>query len=182
MLRPTARTKRGFGNRDEQRASHHGFVSGAGSSMLDVGPDPFRRLGSSGRPAIDGLEAQSGPVGRRDSCAVARHRHPLPVTQAMEDEFPSGSVPQRLLCIDEVLERTDLGRLLDELTEPAYGGLRGRRWHCPLPAHDDRHPSVSMFTDRGGHQRWRCWRTPATPRPKGVGPHCRQSRGAPAAR
>jgi hypothetical protein len=30
-------------------------------------------------------------------------------------------------------------------------------WHCPLLSHDDRHPSVSMFTDRAGHQRWRCW-------------------------
>jgi hypothetical protein len=59
--------------------------------------------------------------------------------------------------IDEVLARIDLGALLDVLATPADGAMRGRRWHCPLPSHDDRHPSVSMFTDHAGHQRWRCW-------------------------
>jgi hypothetical protein len=59
--------------------------------------------------------------------------------------------------IDEVLQRCNLAVLLDELATPADGALRGRRWHCPLPSHEDQHPSVSMFTDRAGHQRWRCW-------------------------
>jgi hypothetical protein len=68
----------------------------------------------------------------------------------------SASLPGRWR-IDDVLDRTELDRLLDELAEPAAGALRGRRWHCPLLSHDDRHPSVSMFTDRAGHQRWRCW-------------------------
>ena len=34
---------------------------------------------------------------------------------------------------------------------------RGRRWHCPLPAHEDNHASVTIHTDHRGHQRWRCW-------------------------
>ena len=44
---------------------------------------------------------------------------------------------------------------------------RGRRWHCPIAGHDDEHPSVTMYTDSHGHQRWRCWSgddpTAATP-------------------
>ena len=75
----------------------------------------------------------------------------------MEDQYGSGVGSPGRWRIDDVLERTDLGRLLDELAEPADGALRGRRWHCPLAAHEDRHPSVSMFIDRTGHQRWRCW-------------------------
>jgi hypothetical protein len=59
--------------------------------------------------------------------------------------------------IDELLARSDLAALLDQLARPADGAMRGRRWHCPLSDHDDHHPSVSMFTDRTGHQRWRCW-------------------------
>jgi hypothetical protein len=75
----------------------------------------------------------------------------------MEDEFGSGVVEHRRWRIEEVLKRTDLGPSLDELADPADGGLRGRRWHCPLASHEDRHPSVSMFTDQAGHQLWRCW-------------------------
>ncbi|MFP5487410.1 MAG: toprim domain-containing protein [Acidimicrobiia bacterium] len=59
--------------------------------------------------------------------------------------------------IDDVLARTDLDRLLDELAEPATHQVRGRRWHCPLPDHDDQHPSVTMHSDHRGHERWRCW-------------------------
>ena len=59
--------------------------------------------------------------------------------------------------IDDVLARTDLGQLLDELAVPATLQFRGRRWHCPLPDHDDQHPSVTMHTDHRGHERWRCW-------------------------
>lgn len=59
--------------------------------------------------------------------------------------------------IEDVLARTDLGQLLDELAVPATHKFRGRRWHCPLPDHDDQHPSVTMHTDHRGHERWRCW-------------------------
>lgn len=59
--------------------------------------------------------------------------------------------------VDDVLARTDLAALLDELTEPAAHTLRGRRWHCPMPDHDDHHPSVTIRTDHHGHERWRCW-------------------------
>jgi Toprim-like len=59
--------------------------------------------------------------------------------------------------IDDVLARTDLANLLDQLAEPAMFTTRGRRWHCPLPDHDDHHASVTIHTDHRGHQRWRCW-------------------------
>jgi hypothetical protein len=59
--------------------------------------------------------------------------------------------------IDDVLARTDLADLLDQLAEPAMFATRGRRWHCPLPDHDDHHASVTIHTDHRGHQRWRCW-------------------------
>lgn len=59
--------------------------------------------------------------------------------------------------IADVLDRTDLARLLDDIAQPATHNVRGRRWHCPLPDHDDRHPSVTMHTDHRGHERWRCW-------------------------
>lgn len=59
--------------------------------------------------------------------------------------------------IDEVLARTDLARLLDEVAQPGTSATRGRRWHCPVPDHDDIHASVTMHTDHRGHERWRCW-------------------------
>ncbi len=59
--------------------------------------------------------------------------------------------------IEDVLARTDLAQLLDEYTTPALRSLRGRRWHCPDPHHDDHRPSVTMRTDHRGHERWRCW-------------------------
>jgi DNA primase len=59
--------------------------------------------------------------------------------------------------IGEVLERTDLPALLDQLTAPATRLGPGRRWHCPVPDHDDVHASVTVFRDRHGHERWRCW-------------------------
>lgn len=59
--------------------------------------------------------------------------------------------------IADVLSRTDLAALLDELAVPGSYSHRGRRWHCPMPGHDDQHPSVSLRTDRNGHERWRCW-------------------------
>jgi hypothetical protein len=59
--------------------------------------------------------------------------------------------------IDDVLARTDLADLLDQLAEPAMFATLGRRWHCPLPDHDDHHASVTIHTDHRGHQRWRCW-------------------------
>ena len=48
--------------------------------------------------------------------------------------------------IADVLARTDLGRLLDELAIPGTHNIRGRRWHCPMPDHDDHHASVTIHT------------------------------------
>jgi len=59
--------------------------------------------------------------------------------------------------IADVLARTDLSQLLDELATPATRNIRGRRWHCPMPDHDDQHASVTLHTDHRGHERWRCW-------------------------
>jgi hypothetical protein len=69
------------------------------------------------------------------------------------------SAPDRRIHWDigEVLDRTHLADLLDELTQPALRLGPGRRWHCPVPDHDDVHASVTMFRDRHGHERWRCW-------------------------
>lgn len=59
--------------------------------------------------------------------------------------------------IEQVLDRVDLLSLLDELTEPAGRSGPGRKWHCPMPNHEDHRASVTMFRDRSGHERWRCW-------------------------
>ena len=59
--------------------------------------------------------------------------------------------------IADVLARTELGGLLDEFSEPASRSGPGRRWHCPMPDHDDHRASVSMHRDNHGHERWRCW-------------------------
>jgi DNA primase len=59
--------------------------------------------------------------------------------------------------IDDVLARTDLAQLLDQVTEPATQSVRGRKWHCPIQGHDDTHASVTIHTDHRGHERWRCW-------------------------
>jgi DNA primase len=58
---------------------------------------------------------------------------------------------------DEVLARTDLAGLLDELCGPREGSGHRARWHCPMPDHPDEHPSVTVSQDRRGTQRWHCW-------------------------
>ena len=59
--------------------------------------------------------------------------------------------------IEDVLARTELSSLLDQVSTPATETIRGRRWHCPIEGHDDQHASVTMHTDHHGHERWRCW-------------------------
>src|SRR4051794_5891541 len=59
---------------------------------------------------------------------------------------------------DDLLRRIDLVALLDELSPtPAARLGASARWRCIDPHHDDHHPSISMFTDRRGIERWRCW-------------------------
>ena len=58
---------------------------------------------------------------------------------------------------EELLARTDLRALLDELSGSATGPGRTARWRCPSIDHDDVHPSVTLRTDRRGIERWRCW-------------------------
>jgi hypothetical protein len=60
---------------------------------------------------------------------------------------------------DEVLARTDLGVLADELLGPHRGRGRSATWPCPDPGHGPqtgRTPPVSMFTSSSGQERWRC--------------------------
>ena len=59
---------------------------------------------------------------------------------------------------DDLLRRTDLAALLDDLS-PAPATRLGptARWHCIDPGHDDQHPSITMFVDRHGVERWKCW-------------------------
>ena len=59
---------------------------------------------------------------------------------------------------DDLLRRTDLAALLGELSPSPPTRLgHNARWRCIDPGHDDQHPSITMFTDRRGIQRWRCW-------------------------
>jgi Toprim-like len=57
----------------------------------------------------------------------------------------------------EVLDRTDLAELLTSLSGPPTGSGRSARWSCFSPDHVDDNPSVSMFVDGKGVERWRCW-------------------------
>ena len=59
--------------------------------------------------------------------------------------------------IREILDRTDLAALLTELSGPPHGQGHRRRWPCIAPDHPDEHPSITMFVDRNGVERWRCW-------------------------
>jgi DNA primase len=59
---------------------------------------------------------------------------------------------------DDLLRRTDLAGLLDDLSPGPPTRLgKTARWRCIDPGHKDHNPSVSMFTDHRGIQRWKCW-------------------------
>lgn len=60
---------------------------------------------------------------------------------------------------DEVLARTDLSALADELLGPHRGRGRSTAWPCPDPGHGSqtgRTPPVSLFRSPSGDERWRC--------------------------
>lgn len=60
---------------------------------------------------------------------------------------------------DDVLTRTDLGQLCDELLGPHKGRGRGATWPCPDPHHGPQTgqtPPVSVFRPRSGTERWHC--------------------------
>jgi len=64
---------------------------------------------------------------------------------------------------DELLARTDLGDLADELLGAHTGHGRNARWPSPVPDHPQtgRTPPMSIFTDHRGVQRWTCFATGA---------------------
>ncbi|MDQ1537049.1 MAG: primase, partial [Actinomycetota bacterium] len=60
---------------------------------------------------------------------------------------------------NEVLERTDLRELADQLAGPHKGRGAGATWPCPDPGHGNqtgRTPPVSIFRTAYGDERWRC--------------------------
>jgi hypothetical protein len=60
---------------------------------------------------------------------------------------------------NEVLGRTDLGELADQLVGPHKGRGSGATWPCPDPGHGNqtgKTPPVSIFRTGYGDERWRC--------------------------
>src|SRR5581483_9122441 len=60
---------------------------------------------------------------------------------------------------NDVLGRTDLAGLCDELLGPRRGRGHSASWPCPDPGHGPqtgRTPPVSVFQTRDGTERWRC--------------------------
>jgi len=64
---------------------------------------------------------------------------------------------------DELLARTDLANLADELLGYHVGNGRNARWPSPVPNHPQtgRTPPMSIFVDHRGIQRWTCFATGA---------------------
>lgn len=62
---------------------------------------------------------------------------------------------------DEVLGRTDLASLADELLGGHAGRGRSAKWPSPVPGHPQtgKSPPMSVFTTRRGDQRWTCFAT-----------------------
>jgi len=60
---------------------------------------------------------------------------------------------------NDVLSRTDLAGLCDELLGPRRGRGHSASWPCPDPAHGPQTgqtPPVTVFRTRDGTERWRC--------------------------
>jgi DNA primase len=64
---------------------------------------------------------------------------------------------------DELLARTDLAALADELLGYHVGNGRNARWPSPVPDHPQtgRTPPMSIFVDHRGFERWTCFATGA---------------------
>lgn len=130
-------------------------MTGSAARLLAQRRDLFseRRLAGGGGRYIRAHESfddrELVPVGRRRTFMV------------LDAEMAKGVMTEKRKTpwwrIEDVLARTDLAGLLDELTPRTALSRRGRRWHCPVPDHDDVHPSVMVSVDMDGHERWRCW-------------------------
>jgi len=64
---------------------------------------------------------------------------------------------------DELLARTDLAALADEVLGFHVGSGRNARWPSPVPNHPQtgRTPPMSIFVDHRGTERWTCFATGA---------------------
>ncbi|MEW6155334.1 MAG: toprim domain-containing protein [Actinomycetota bacterium] len=74
---------------------------------------------------------------------------------------PGRDFPEVAMAVDreEVLARTDLAALADELLGPHKGRGRSATWPCPERNHGPqtgRTPPVSVYESSGGTQRWHC--------------------------
>ncbi|MGH3371635.1 MAG: hypothetical protein ACRDPR_16710, partial [Nocardioidaceae bacterium] len=60
---------------------------------------------------------------------------------------------------NEVVDRTELADLCDQLLGPRKGRGSSGTWPCPSPGHGPqtgRTPPVTVFATHYGQQRWRC--------------------------
>lgn len=60
---------------------------------------------------------------------------------------------------DEVLARTDLSALADDLLGPHKGRGRSASWSCPAPGHrgqTGKTPPLTIYTGANGDERWKC--------------------------
>lgn len=57
---------------------------------------------------------------------------------------------------DVVLERTDLRELATEICGLPQRLGPSAKWRCPNPNHPDEHPSMGIYRNRRGQQRWKC--------------------------
>jgi len=62
---------------------------------------------------------------------------------------------------DELLARTDLAALADELLGGHVGHGRSAKWPSPVPDHPQtgKSPPMSIFRTRGGEEHWKCFAT-----------------------
>lgn len=57
---------------------------------------------------------------------------------------------------EKALEQTDLAELATEICGPPRRSGPSAKWHCPSPNHPDEHPSMGVYRNGRGQQRWKC--------------------------
>jgi len=74
---------------------------------------------------------------------------------------PTRPEPTQWYDRDEILARTDLVQLADDLLGEHVGRGRSAKWPSPVPGHPQtaKSPPMSVFTTRAGVERWTCFST-----------------------